>query len=263
LFPQIEKKNDDKEVDENDLIICKNIWVGFNVGNPSRSLADMWGSMFSRNSQKPKFFWALKDISFSVKKGEIVGLIGNNGTGKTTLLRVIAGILDPDKGQVQVNTPCTLLSPGIGSRSQLSGRENIYLGCLYLGYSMEEIKQKYEEIVEFSGLREHIDRPVQYYSDGMISRLNFTIAASLKSEFLLLDELLSAGDITFRDKAARRMKEIVRNAKGTIIATHDMPFVRENCSTALYLRNGEVRFYGDPNKAVDLYENDNGIKHKG
>jgi len=244
---------------EKKLIECKNVWTQFSSGNPSPSIADLWDSFLSRNREKPKFFWALKDVSFDVKQGEILGLIGNNGAGKSTLLRVIAGILAPDKGSVKIQTECNLLSPGLGYREQLSGRENIILGCLYLGYSKKEIDENFEKMVEFSELGEHIDRPVRYYSDGMISRLTFTIATSIKAEFLLMDELLSAGDISFRDKASKRMKEVVKSSKGAVIATHDMPFVTEHCTKVLYLVKGEVKFYGNPKEGVKLYMQDNGL----
>ena len=259
MFTAVESDRESLKGDE--LVICKNVGTKFSTGNPVPTVADLWDSFFTRNSQKekPKFFWALRNISFSVKKGEILGLIGNNGAGKTTLLRIVSGVLRPDEGSVQVNTECSLLSPGLGQREQLTGRENIILGCLYLGYSVQEIKENFDRMVEFSELGERINRPVRYYSDGMISRLTFTIATSLKPSFLLLDELLSAGDISFRDKAAKRMKEVVLNSKGAIIATHDMGFVENHCTKVLYLRNGEARFYGPTTEGIDLYKRDNGL----
>ncbi len=239
-----------------DLIICKNVGVRFSTGNPVPTVADLWDSVFTKKKEKPKHFWALKDVSFSVKKGELLGLIGNNGAGKTTLLRIVAGVLNPDAGNVKINTECTLLSPGLGQRDQLTGRENIILGCLFLGYTMKEIREKYDEIVEFSELGDHIERPVRYYSDGMISRLTFSIATSIKPTFLLMDELLSAGDINFRAKAAKRMREVVQKSKGAIIATHDMDYVK-NCTRVVYLNKGEVRYYGLPEVAVEMYKKDN------
>lgn len=244
------------------LIQAKNVSVKFAKGNPSKSLADMWDSFFSRKKEKFEYFWAVKNISFEVNKGEILGLIGNNGAGKTTLLRVAAGILPPDKGELISNTQCNLLSPGLGYREQLTGRENIMLGCLYLGYSKKEIQDNFDAMVRFAELEEHIDRPVRYYSDGMISRLTFTIATSIRADFLLMDELLSAGDIGFREKASKRMKEVVKQSNGAIIATHDMGFVEEHCTKALYMVKGEQKFLGDPVEAVEMYKRDNNIKLK-
>lgn len=247
------------KLENDELINCSNIWVKFSTGNPVPTLADLWDRKLSKKKDMPRYFWALQDVSFSVKKGEILGLVGNNGAGKSTLLRVVAEILKPDKGTVKVNTRCHLLSSGIGTREQLSGRENIILGSLYLGHSVSEIKKNFDAMVEFSGLGEHIDRPIRYYSDGMLSRLSFTIATSIKPEFLLLDELLGAGDITFRDKASKRMREVALGSKGAIIATHDMFFVLKHCTKALYLDKGKVRFYGNPKEAVNLYMKDNNL----
>lgn len=244
-----------------DVVICKNVGVKFSTRNPTPTIADLWDSLLTskKNREKRSYFWALKDVSFSVKRGEILGLIGKNGAGKSTLLRVVAQILKPDTGTIQVNTKCNLLRSGIGIREQLSGRENIILGCLYLGHSMKEIKEKYDEIVDFAELREHIERPLRYYSDGMNARLMFSIATSIKPDFLLMDELLGAGDIGFVSKAAKKMKEVIKSANGGIIATHDMSFILNSCAKALYLDKGEIRFYGDPKEAVEIYKKDSGL----
>lgn len=251
--------NDDSTRSE--VIICKNVGVKFSSGNPVTTIADLWDYKLSRKKDdgRPKFFWALRDVTFSIKSGEIVGLVGKNGTGKSTLLRVVAGVLPPDEGTVEIKTKCNLLSPGLGQRDQLSGRENIILGCLYLGFSMEEIKKNFQSMVEFSELEEHIDRPIRYYSDGMMSRLSFTVATSIKPGFLLLDELLGAGDISFRDKAAKKMREVVQNSKGALIATHDTSFVENSCDKVLYLERGRVKYFGDPKHGVELYMKDNGL----
>lgn len=253
-------RNDDSTFSE-EVIVCKNVSVKFSSGNPITTIADLWDSRLSRKKDvnHPKFFWALKDVTFSIKSGEVIGLIGKNGTGKSTLLRVVAGVLPPDEGNIEIKTKCNLLSPGLGQRDQLSGRENIILGCLYLGYSMEEIKKNFQNMVDFSELEEHIDRPIRYYSDGMMSRLTFTIATSIKPGFLLLDELLGAGDISFRDKASKRMREIVQNSKGALIATHDTGFVNESCDKVLYLEKGRVKYFGDSKKGVELYMKDVGL----
>ncbi|MEO9276693.1 MAG: ATP-binding cassette domain-containing protein [Nitrososphaera sp.] len=245
---------------ENVLISLRNVGVKFSTSHPVASIADFWDSIVrKKHKELPKYFWALKDISFDVKQGEIMAVIGKNGAGKSTLLRVVAEILEPDEGTVQVNTKCNLLSQGVGQKPQLSGRENIFLGCLNLGYSMDEIKKSYDSIVEFSELGEHIERPVKYYSSGMLSRLLFTIATSIKPDFLLLDELLSAGDIGFVDKANKRMKEVIQRSKGGMVATHDMNFARNYATKVLYLQGGMVRYFGEPNQGVDMYMTDLGL----
>ena len=255
----IKKRNTSIAEKNDEVISCENIWVKFSNRNPTPTIADLWDSFFSRKKEKREHFWALQGISVSVKKGEILGLIGNNGAGKSTLLRVIAGILIPDKGTLKIRTKCNLLHRGLGLRDQISGRENLVLGCLYLGYSMDEIRKNYDELVDFAELREHIERPVRYYSDGMLARLMFTIAVAVKPGFLLLDELLGAGDIGFVDKAAKKMKEVVESSDGGVICTHDMSFVRNSCSKVLYLDKGTVKFYGDPKKGIELYKKDNGL----
>lgn len=253
--------NSEKANHDETLITLTNVGVKFSTSQPHTSIADLWESIFvKRKKERPKFFWALKEVSFEIKKGEILAVIGKNGAGKSTLLRVVAQILEPDEGIVQVNTKCNLLSSGVGQKPQLSGRENIYLGCLYLGYSVDEIKRNFDSIVEFSELAEHIDRPIRYYSSGMLSRLLFTIATSIKPEFLLLDELLSAGDIGFVDKANKRMKEVIQKSKGGMVATHDMNFARNYATRVLYLNQGTIKYYGDPNTAVDIYERDLGLR---
>lgn len=245
------------EKHDGDVIVCQNVGVKFSKTRPGPSIADWWDSKFTRkDKENDRYFWALQDVSFTVKKGEMLGLIGKNGAGKSTLLRVVAGVLPPDAGRVQVKTKCYLLARGMGQREQLSGRENIILGCLYLGHPMSEIKKNLDNMIEFSELGEHIDRPIRYYSSGMVSKLLFTIATSINPEFLLLDELLSGGDISFREKAHKRMMEVVRNAKGGIIATHNLQFVRGFCSKVLYLENGKAKFFGNPDEGADLYLKD-------
>ena len=217
--------NKDIENKTEELIILENVGVKFSTSNPVTTIADLWNDFFSKKDGK-KFFWALKDISFSIRKGELVGVIGKNGAGKSTLSRVVAQVLEPDEGVIKVLTKCNYLSSGVGARPHLSGKENIYLGCLLLGHSKEEIDRNYESMVKFAELEDHINRPIRFYSTGMLSRLLFTIATSIKPEFLILDELLSGGDISFVDKANKRMKEVITSAKGGLIATHDMNFVR-------------------------------------
>lgn len=249
----------ENESEQKDKIVdCKNAWVKFSIDKPITTIGDLWSSKFLKNDKKLRcnFFWALKDITFSVKKRELIGVIGKNGSGKSTLLRVIAKIIPLDRGTIDVDTNCKLLSAGVGLRQELSGRENIFLGGLMLGQSLEKIKNNYEKIVEFSELGEHIERPLKYYSTGMRSKLIFTIATSFEPEFLLLDELLSGGDISFRNKANKRMKEVITKSNGGVIATHDLGFVKEYCTKAIYLNNGEMKFFGESKIAVMMYLDD-------
>jgi teichoic acid transport system ATP-binding protein len=200
-------------------------------------------------------FWALKDITFKGFKGEIIGIIGSNGAGKSTLCRVISKLLRPDAGTMQVRGEVSaLLSLGTGFNIELSGKENIYLNAMMLGFNKKQINSLYNEIVEFAGLGEFIEQPIKYYSSGMKSRLGFSIAAMLEPEILVLDEALSTGDISFRDKAAAKMKEIVHNAKMVLIVSHSIDFIEKNCTKAIWIDKGTVRVMGEPKTVCEQYK---------
>jgi len=241
------------------IIELENVGVKFSRNAAATSLADLWNSLFTSKKNESKYFWALRNISFKVDKGDLISVIGKNGAGKSTLLRIVSQILDVDEGTIKVRTKCNLLASGIGQKPLLSGRDNIYLGCLLLGYTIKEIDANFESMVEFAELKEHIDRPIRYYSSGMLSRLLFTIATSIKPNFLLLDELLSAGDIGFVNKANKKMQEVIAKSEGGLIATHDMNFARNYSTKSLYLQDGKVKFFGEPSEAVDMYEKDMGM----
>ncbi len=235
------------------VIEVENVGVKFLTNVQSGTLAGLWDSFFSIRENKERHFWALRNISFSVLQGEIVGIIGLNGSGKSTLLRVIADILSPDEGKTKTTGKPILLAPGMAFREELTGRDNVYLGCLFMGMKRAEIDKHFDEIVAFAELWEHIDRTFKYYSDGMKSRLNFAVATQFTHDILLLDELLSAGDITFNRKAAKRMEELVLDSTTAVIVTHSTEFVREYCTKAIYLEKGHVKYLGDPERAVDMY----------
>lgn len=249
----------DVKLDEN-VITCKNVGIQFSKTTPTPTLSGWLNSKFSKNNLD--FFWALRGISFTVQKGELVGLIGKNGAGKSTLLRVVAQIINPDEGKISVNTKTSLLARGVGIKDQLSGRENMILSSLYLGKSINEVKKSLDDMIEFSEIGEHIDRPMRYYSSGMVSKLLFTVATSVNPDFLLLDELLSGGDLGFREKAKKRMMDVVKRSKGGLIATHNLQFVKESCSKVLYLDKGEMKFFGDVEEGVEMYLTEIGISQK-
>jgi ABC-type polysaccharide/polyol phosphate transport system ATPase subunit len=225
--------------------------------NPERvvSLKELYLRLWNR-APKPEangHFWVLRNLSFELHARDILGVIGRNGAGKSTLLRVLAGMIPPDEGSAAVRGRPLLLTPGIGFRDELTGRDNIAFGGLYLGLTRREIDQRVEGIVDFSELREAIDRPFKYYSDGMKARLIFSVATSVDPDILMLDELLSAGDAGFQQKAQARMDELIGRARTIVAVTHNLTFVRKRCTQALYLDRGEARFFGDPNAAVDRY----------
>lgn len=207
-----------------------------------------------RKTRETRSLWALREVSFSVREGEIVGIIGPNGAGKTTLTRVLSGILKPDRGRVFIDGEITaLLTHGAGMNEQLPGRDNIYLNGMMLGISKGYLNQVYGDIVEFAELEEFIERPVKHYSSGMKARLGFSISATIKPDVFIIDEALSVGDVSFYEKASARIQEMIINAKAVIVVTHDLGFVEKVCTRAMWLDKGKIIFDGDPKEAVARY----------
>lgn len=206
--------------------------------------------------KKQNKFKVLDNINFNVFPGDIIGIVGANGAGKSTLLKTISGMVPINNGSINLFARHLLLSAGLGARNELTGRENIYLSGCFMGLNKNQIDALYEEIVDFSELGEAIDRPFKYYSDGMKGRLVFSIATSVSPNILMLDELLSAGDIKFQQKAAKRMDQLIKRAKVVVVVTHSTHFVLEKCNKALLLSHGKQIYYGDPGKAIALYLNE-------
>ncbi|TMW72348.1 ABC transporter ATP-binding protein [Alteribacter natronophilus] len=204
---------------------------------------------------KKETYWALKNVNFDIKEGEVVGIIGHNGAGKSTLCRLMTRILFPDRGSLELNGDTTaLLGYGTGFNEQLTGKDNIYLNGMLLGIDKEKIDRDYPEIVRFSELKSAIDKPVKSYSSGMQSRLGFSIAATIKPDIFIIDEALSTGDMAFKQKASERIQEMMEEAKAVIIVSHSMSFVEKLCTRAIWMEKGQVRFDGDPEEAVGLYK---------
>lgn len=199
-------------------------------------------------------FWALKDVSFSVDEGEIVGIIGANGAGKSTLCRVLSNILVPDEGEISVEgLVSALLSLGTGFNAELSGHENIYLNGMMLGFSKKKIDELYDQIVDFSGIKPFIHTPIKQYSKGMQARLGFSIAAMLEPEILILDETLNPGDEEFRKAAMSKMQELMKKAKVVIIVSHDLNMIEERCTRAIWLQKGSIQRIGEPADLCTAY----------
>ena len=205
-------------------------------------------------SWKPRYFTALRGISFEVREGETVGLIGRNGAGKSTLLRTMAGIYHPDSGSVSVHGRVSaVLQLGVGFNNALSGRDNILLAGMMLGHTRSDMLERMEEIIDFAELGEFIDQPVRFYSSGMISRLSFAIATATEPDVLLLDETLSVGDLAFAAKARDAMDRMRRRASCQMIVSHDLEAIRRLCDRALVLEAGELVFDGDVSEAIATY----------
>lgn len=203
-----------------------------------------------------KEFHAVKDVSFEVPKGQILGICGKNGSGKSTLLRAIAGIFSADTGFIDLhNNTISLLSIGVGFQRRLSGYENIFLSGLLLGYSEDQIKEKLNEIIEFSELGDFIYKPVTSYSSGMYSKLAFAITAILETDIMLIDEVLSVGDIRFREKSYAKMKELISDENRTvIIVSHSSRTLKELCNRVIWINEGVLMADGKPEEIVTKYE---------
>lgn len=202
-----------------------------------------------------KEFWALQDVSFSVEKGEVLGLVGANGAGKSTMLKVISGILKPTKGTVTVHGNIVpMLELGSGFDLELSGRENIFLNGAILGYSEEFLKEKYQEIVAFSELGEFIEMPLRNYSSGMVTRLAFSIATVVKPDVLIVDEILSVGDSAFQHKSKNRMIELMSGGTTVLLVSHSTEQITELCSRAIWLEKGHMKMIGPAEEVCRAYE---------
>lgn len=200
-------------------------------------------------------FWALQEVSFHVNKGDVLGIIGRNGAGKSTLLKVISGIMKPTKGStVNRGNIVPMLELGSGFDFELSGRENIFLNGAILGYPEDFLKDKYEEILEFSGLMEFIEAPLRNYSSGMIMRLAFAIATVINPEILIVDEILAVGDAGFQEKSRKRMMEMMGGGTTVLLVSHEMSQIRMLCSKVVWLEHGRVVAFGSAEKICDAYE---------
>ena len=202
-----------------------------------------------------KEFWALQDVDFSIEKGEVLGLVGANGAGKSTMLKVISGILKPTKGTVTVHGNIVpMLELGSGFDLELTGRENVFLNGAILGYSEDFLKEKYQEIVDFSELGEFIEMPLRNYSSGMITRLAFSIATVVKPDILIVDEILSVGDAAFQKKSKNRMMELMSGGTTVLLVSHSAEQITEMCSRAIWLEKGTMKMIGPAADVCRAYE---------
>lgn len=213
-------------------------------------------SLFQMKKSKTEIYEAVRGVSFSVPKGEILGIVGKNGSGKSTMLKAIAGIFSPDEGTIDLHgNSVSLLSIGVGFQKKLTGRENILLSGMLLGFSEETVRQKMDEIIEFAGLGKFIDMPVKTYSSGMHSKLAFSITAILESDIMLIDEVLSVGDAKFKKKSYNKMKQLISHKDRTvIIVSHSSQTLSSLCTSILWLHDGEVKMLGETKEVLEAYE---------
>ncbi len=226
-------------------------------GRKSLSLRDSFSAFFNNSknrNQDSNEFWALKDLSFKIKAGEVYGIIGKNGAGKSTLLKVLSKITKPTNGNVEIyGRVGSLLEVGTGFHPELTGKENIMLNGTILGMSRMEIRNKFDEIIDFSGIEKFIDTPVKHYSSGMYVRLAFAVAANLEPEILLIDEVLAVGDADFQKKCMGKMSDVARSGRTILFVSHHLNSLKNLCTNGIVLKNGQNDFEGDIKSAIEHY----------
>lgn len=242
-----------------DIVIqARGISKKYEIGTKkSGSFRDTFSHLFSKKQKagSESLFWALKDVSFDVKKGEAVGIIGRNGAGKSTMLKILSRITEPSEGRIEINgRVASLLEVGTGFHAELTGRENIYLNGTILGMTREEVKRKFDEIVEFSGIEKFIDTPVKRYSSGMYVRLAFSVAAHLEPEILVIDEVLAVGDLEFQKKCLGKMEDVSKTGRTVLFVSHDMAAVNSLCSSCILLHHGQVKNIGPTHEIIEQYQ---------
>jgi ABC-type polysaccharide/polyol phosphate transport system ATPase subunit len=212
-------------------------------------------SSTSSSNGRPRYTWAVRDVSFEVRDGEVVGLIGRNGAGKTTLLKILAKVTKPTEGQAEVRGRMgTLLEVGTGFHPELTGRENVFLSGAILGMGKREIEAKFDEMVAFAGVEEYIDAPLKHYSIGMQMRLAFAVAAHLEPEILLVDEVLAVGDVEFQKKCLGKMSQVAEGGRTILFVSHQMNQIRRLCQRVLWIDSGRIRSDGPARLVVNEYE---------
>lgn len=235
------------------MIEVEDVSMMFNLGiDKGFSLKQGFVDLFSAKKRRQKKenreknkFWALKHVSFSVKKGEVVGFIGANGAGKSTMLKIVAGVMKPTEGKVRTyGNICPMIELGAGFDPQLTARENIYLNGAIMGYTEEFIDSKFDEIVEFSELRDFLEVPVQNFSSGMTARLAFSVATVVDPEILIVDEILSVGDIAFQSKSEKKMMEMINGGTTVLFVSHSLEQIKKLCDKIVWIERGEIRKSG-------------------
>jgi ABC-type polysaccharide/polyol phosphate transport system ATPase subunit len=209
--------------------------------------------LLRRDRQRELDFWALKQVSFTVKEGETVGIIGRNGSGKSTLSLVCTKVYTPDRGTIQVKGRVQLLALGVGFQKELSGRENVYISGSLLGLRTPEIRERMTEIEDFADIGDFMDEPVRTYSSGMRSRLAFAIATAIRPDILILDEVMTTGDKAFQDKAMERMKNLHDLARCAIVISHSPAQVKKLCNKVIWLDKGKIIMQGKPKEVLGAY----------
>lgn len=235
---------------ENIMIKVDNVSMRFNLGiekgfSLKQGFVDLFSPHKRKDKKKKEEFWALKDVNFEVKKGEVIGFIGSNGAGKSTLLKVVAGVMKPTKGKVDAyGNICPMIELGAGFDVDLTARENIYLNGAVMGYSKDFINSKFDDIVEFSELKDFLDVPVKNFSSGMVARLAFSVATVVEPEILIVDEILSVGDIAFQAKSEEKMLSMINGGTTVLFVSHSIEQIKKMCDKVVWLEHGVVQKIG-------------------
>ena len=235
-------------------IEVKNVTIKFNMAKEKVDSIKEYILKFIKKQLFFEEFTALNDVSFDVKKGEVFGIIGLNGCGKSTILKIISGIYSPNKGSVKVNgSIAPLIELGAGFDMDLTARENIYLNCSVLGYSKNYIDSKFDEIVDFTELHQFIDVPMKNYSSGMVARIGFAIATITDPDILIVDEILSVGDFLFQQKCEQRINELMKKGTTILIVSHSIDQIKRLCNRVMWLKSGQVVKIGETQEICNEY----------
>ena len=244
----------DQGILKEDMIRVENVSMNFRLMNDRISSIKEMMTALAKRKVKFKVFHALEDVDFTIQRGDVVGLIGHNGAGNSTLLKIISGIMRPTKGKVWRGANIVpMLELGSGFDYDLSGHENIFLNGAILGYSKEFLHSKYDEIVAFSELAEFIHTPLRNYSSGMLMRLAFSIATVVEPEILIVDEVLAVGDERFQEKSKKRMMELMSGGTTVLFVSHNIDQIREMCNRVVWLDHGKVKMIGEADEVCDAY----------
>ena len=237
-------------------LAAKNISKTFHISEDSHNtVKHRLFNLF--NPPRRKRVEALKLVSLEINKGECIGLLGRNGCGKTTLVKVLSGVYPSDTGYLKINGSTMLMNLGVGMSHQLTARENIYVSGSVLGLKIKEVDAIFDEIIDFAEVREFVDTKIKFFSSGMIARLGFSIAVKAGADIMFLDEIFAVGDMKFQEKAIKVFESSWIEGKTVVLVSHSMDIIRKYCSRAGFMKNGEMKFFGDTNKAIELYMEDN------
>lgn len=246
------------------MIEIKNVHMRFNLGieRDSTLKTKFINLLTFKKRKKPEDFYALKNISFNVNKGEVLGIIGSNGAGKSTLLKLVSGVMKPTKGEIYVDGVISpMIELGAGFDAELTARENIYLNGAIMGYSKKFLTDKFDEIVEFSELQEFMDVPVKNFSSGMTAKLAFSIATVVDPEVLIVDEILSVGDLKFQNKSKNKMMSMIKGGTTVLFVSHSLGQIEDLCDRAVWLEKGEMKMIGPAKEVCEqYYKNQMGCK---